>query len=83
MKKAITRAGESCRPVNAILHYFRIKFCCAKKRFGFYFDHSEAKLGETSFLHVKKSFRSITNHDLSELCFRGLFRGHRGYVGWL
>ena len=35
--------------------------------------------GETSFLHVKKSFHPITNHGLSELCFRGLFRGHRGY----
>ena len=33
--------------------------------------------GETSFSHVKKSFRPITNHGLSELCFRGLFRGHR------
>ena len=34
--------------------------------------------GERSFSHVKKSFRPITNHGLSELCFRGLFRGHRG-----
>ena len=35
--------------------------------------------GEASFSHVKKLFRPITNHGLSELCFRGLFRGHRGY----
>ena len=35
--------------------------------------------GETSFSHVKKSFRPITNHALIELCFRGLFRGHRGH----
>ena len=49
-----------------------MKFCCVKKRFGFYFDQS----GETSFSHVKKSFRPITNHGLSELCFCGLFRGH-------
>ena len=34
--------------------------------------------GETSFSHVQKSFRPITNHGLSESCFRGLFRGHRG-----
>ena len=27
--------------------------------------------GETSFSHVKKSFRPITNHGLSELCFVG------------
>ena len=26
----------------------------------------------------KSRFRPITNHGLSELCFRGLFRGHRG-----
>ena len=31
--------------------------------------------GETSFSHVKKSFRPITNQGLSELCFRGLFPG--------
>ena len=29
---------------------------------------------------MKKSFRPITNHGLSELCFRGLFRGHRGWL---
>ena len=26
---------------------------------------------------MKKLFRPITNHGLSELCFRGLFWGHR------
>ena len=31
-----------------------------------------------SHARVQKSFRPITNHGLSESCFRGLFRGHRG-----
>ena len=54
---------------------FRIKFCSVKSVSDF---TSTNQRGETSFSHVQKSFRPITNHGLSESCFRGLFRGHRG-----
>ena len=37
---------------------------------------STIQRGKKSFSHVKKLFNPITNHGLSELCFRGLFRSH-------
>ena len=55
---------------------FRIKFCCVKKRLGFYFDQLERR---NEFLTREKIVSSNhTNYGLRELCFRGLFRGHRG-----
>ena len=40
--------------------------------------------GETSFSHLKKSFRPITNHGLTELCFHGLLAVIAGsFVGQL
>ena len=64
-----------CSSTNFILYFIRTEIFASK--FALWKSVSDFtstnQRGETSFSHVKKSFRPITNHGLSELCVSRAF----------
>ena len=78
MEKVFDRKGNDWKKKrNFILYILRFshQILLWEKRFGFYFHQSETR---NEFLTREKIVSSNHKPRLSELCLRGLFRGHRG-----
>ena len=77
-----TERGSKLRVLECALFHiywdFRIKFCCVKKRFGFYFDQSERR---NEFLTRKKIVSSNHKPRFKRIVFSRAFAG--GFVGQL